>query len=101
MNYGKVKTSARLQMTLSILLTGPKTTREIREFTDSCAVNSDISALRMNGYEIDCTPTGRSKSGNKTYLYTLRSSPREHVETVPSSSVEAAPPLYYPEGLLF
>ena len=58
MNHGKIETSTRLQDTLSVLLEAPGegwvSTWEIANATRSCAVHSDVSGLRENGFHIDC-----------------------------------------------
>jgi len=52
MNAGNLKTSNRLQKTLSVLKEGWHTTWEIGQATQSMAVHSDVAALRANGIVI-------------------------------------------------
>lgn len=55
MHYAKVETSKRLKRVLNLLSDGlPHTTRDIVRRASVCAVNSIISELRMNGYDINC-----------------------------------------------
>lgn len=93
MHHGKIATSKRLQNTLAILKLGPATTREIREYTDSCAVNSDIAALRENGFKIECTPQGKTPDGGRVYIYTLISFPSDQA---PESLAVEPDPLLKP-----
>ena len=58
----KVDNSPRLQRVLEVLLDyKPHTTRDIIRRAFCCAVNSCISELRENGYEITCNRIGRSR----------------------------------------
>lgn len=60
MHFAKVETSERLQKVFTLLKDyKPRTTREIIREADVCAVNSIIAEIRMNGYQIRCTPISR------------------------------------------
>ena len=67
MNNARVEKSYRLQRVLSFLADKkPHTTRDIITGAFVCAVNSCISELRANGFDIDCY---RKKS---VWIYQLR-----------------------------
>lgn len=67
MHAAKLDSSARLQRVLSLLLDlKPHTTRDIIRRACCCAVNSCISELRANGYDIACKQVERGR-----YEYTL------------------------------
>jgi len=67
MHAAKLDSSARLQRVLSLLLDlKPHTTRDIIRRACCCAVNSCISELRANGYDIACKQVGRGR-----YEYSL------------------------------
>ena len=62
MHAAKVDSSARLQRVLDVLLDyQPHTTRDIIRRAFCCAVNSCISELRANGYDIACKQIGRGR----------------------------------------
>lgn len=62
MNYARIHASPRLQRVLNLLRDGvPRTTREIVQAADVCAVNSIISELRANGFDIICKPVSRGR----------------------------------------
>lgn len=52
----KIENSPRLQRVYELLLSGPKTTREIVRQADVCAVNSIAKELRENGINVECKP---------------------------------------------
>ena len=55
MNAAKIEKSDRLQRVLQLLKKGGEyTTLEIIQKAGVCAVNSIISELRQNGYQINC-----------------------------------------------
>lgn len=55
MNAATLDTSDRLQRVYKLLSNGGEyTTLDIIQKAGVCAVNSIISELRQNGYEIDC-----------------------------------------------
>lgn len=55
MNAATLDTSDRLQRVYKLLSKGGEyTTLDIIQKASVCAVNSIISELRQNGYEIDC-----------------------------------------------
>jgi len=59
MHYARLERSGRLQRVLALLSDGsPRTTREIVKGADVCAVNSIITELRANGYDIKCVCRG-------------------------------------------
>jgi hypothetical protein len=68
MNAAKLEESPRLQRVLTFLRLGPGTTMQISRSCEVCAVNSIIAELRVNGFNIDCTPV---KGQRGVYLYTL------------------------------
>ncbi len=56
MHFARIETSERLQKVLAVLKDyRPRTTREIIHEADVCAVNSIISEIRANGFQIRCT----------------------------------------------
>lgn len=62
LHFAKLDNSARLQRVLTILLDHKcHTTRDIVKKADVCAVNSIISELRANGYDIGCQCIGRGR----------------------------------------
>jgi len=67
MNSARVEKSYRLQRVISFLSDKkPHSTRDIMTGAYVCAVNSCISELRANGYDIDC------RRKNKVWIYRLR-----------------------------
>lgn len=59
LHAAKIAHSDRLQRVLSVLQTGGKhTTRDIIRKAAVCAVNSIISELRANGFDIECQRCG-------------------------------------------
>ena len=59
-HYAKLENSPRLQRLYSLLKGGMEfTTLEIIRQANICAVNSAISELRRNGYDIGCKVVGR------------------------------------------
>ena len=73
-HYAKIDTSPRLQRLLQCLESQPKesggwvTTRSIINQADICAVNSAISELRRNGYEIE---SRKSREHGSAWEYRL------------------------------
>jgi len=62
MNAGNLATSARLQQVYGILSDHePHSTWDIAQATKSCAVHSDIAALRANGVPVECRCIGRGR----------------------------------------
>lgn len=62
MNYARLENSARLQRTLAALEAGGwKSTRDLIRAANVCAVNSCISELRANGFEISTRCLGRGR----------------------------------------
>lgn len=60
--YAKVENSERLQRTLAYLSDGRwHSTRDISRGVDVCAVNSIITELRCNGYDIIKRCVGRGR----------------------------------------
>lgn len=75
MNAGNICTSERLKSTLEALLDGqPHSTWEIGTVTRSCAVHSDIAALRHNGFEIE-TKRHAKENGCVRFTYRLVNPP--------------------------
>lgn len=58
-HFAKLDKSPRLQRVLSCLRVSPQTTRDLVFNADVCAVNTAIQELRMNGYNITCTPIAK------------------------------------------
>lgn len=74
MHAGRVSSSERLTLILTELRkSGSRgaTTRELIRSTGMCAINSCISEIRANGYEVRCTCDGRNEHGSMVYRYTL------------------------------
>jgi len=60
--YAKVESSPRLQRALDLLQDGQwHSTRDIVRAADVCAVNSIITELRCNGYDIVTRCVGRGR----------------------------------------
>ena len=59
MNAATLEKSKRLQRVLTVLQSGPKTTMEIIQLAQVCAVNSIVAELRANGKHIECTTLKR------------------------------------------
>lgn len=60
--YARVENSPRLQRALELLQDGQwHSTRDIVRAADVCAVNSIITELRCNGYDIITRCTGRGR----------------------------------------
>jgi hypothetical protein len=77
MNAGNPKTSPHLSAILALLRSrGPTgaTTLELQEVSNSMAVSTDVSAIRHNGYTIDCEYED-VRNGRKIYRYWLLDSP--------------------------
>jgi len=59
MNAASIESSERLNRVLDLLSMGGEfTTLDIIKNANVCAVNSIISELRQNGFEIDCQRRG-------------------------------------------
>ena len=71
MHAAKYDKSERLQRVHRLLMTGPKTTREIVRIADVCAVNSIIAELRAGGIPVTCQPVPGKKG---VFLYSLEES---------------------------
>jgi len=62
MRYARLENSARLQRTLAALESGDWiSTRDLIRAANVCAVNSCISELRANGFEISTRCLGRGR----------------------------------------
>ena len=62
MNYARLENSERLQRTLAALETGGwRSTRDMIRDANICAVNSCISELRANGFEISTRCLGKGR----------------------------------------
>jgi hypothetical protein len=75
MHAAKVEKSTRLRKCLMFLRAAGRpgaTTAELQGFTASMAPATDVSELRAQGYEIDCTYQGTSRRGRKVYRYTYK-----------------------------
>ncbi|MBZ0158435.1 MAG: hypothetical protein K8I29_19730 [Alphaproteobacteria bacterium] len=68
MHAAKYEKSERLQRVHRALMSGPKTTREIIQIADVCAVNSIAAELKQNGIPVRCTPVPGKKG---VFLYSL------------------------------
>lgn len=71
MHKGDPYRNNRISALRVFLLTGPKTTLEIRDALASCAPSTEVSALRLSGYDIRCRYLRRTSTGSKVYLYTM------------------------------
>ena len=69
MHAGNIQTSKRLKQTLACLAGGRwKSTMEIALATESCAVHSDIAALRAQGVNVECrTMPGKGNERRRQY----------------------------------
>ena len=71
MHAADLKSSPRLQRVLEFLCDGEgRTTRDIVIGADVCAVNSCVSELRDNGFDIKCRQVGQD--GRRVWIYELR-----------------------------
>lgn len=62
MRYARLENSARLQRTLKALESGGwKSTRDLIRKANICAVNSCISELRANGFDISTRCLGKGR----------------------------------------
>lgn len=78
MHAGRVENSPSLQAVLGFLqLRGSAgaTTWQLIEEAKVANPATEVSALRQNGYTINCKYEGKSESGRKVYRYTLFDSP--------------------------
>lgn len=67
-HYAKLANSPRLQRLYALLMNGTEyTTLEIMQKAKICAVNSAITELRRNGFDIDCKMVARG-----VYSYQLK-----------------------------
>ena len=74
MNAGSIKTCETLQKILSLLeFKGPSgaTTLEIHNAVGCLNVATNVSALRQNGYKINCHFERLTEDRRKVYRYTL------------------------------
>ena len=72
-HHAKLANSKILQKTLKALKKRKwSSTLEISLETESQCVGSDISALRTNGYDVECKYFGRSKDKRRLYKYKLK-----------------------------
>jgi hypothetical protein len=76
MNAADADKSPRLQKMLQILKFHPSglTTLELQSWTNSCAVHSDISELRQNGYRIE-RKREANRNGRQIHRYLYRGRP--------------------------
>lgn len=59
MNYANIESSDRLQRVAQVLAQGGEfSTLDIIKKANVCAVNSIVSELRQNGYDISCERRG-------------------------------------------
>ena len=74
MHFGSVDSCPRLKSILGLLLARGlegATTLEIHEISGSMAPSTDVSAIRHQGYSIDCKYERRTETGKKVYRYAL------------------------------
>lgn len=74
MHYGCVDKSPRLKAILGFLMSrglGGATTVEIHDICGALNPATEVSAIRHQGYSIDCKYEGRGATGSKIYRYTL------------------------------
>ena len=70
MHYGRIERSPRLQRVREVLRDCRwHSTRQIMAEANVCAVNSCISELRANGFQIDCEH--RMQDGHRLFYYRL------------------------------
>lgn len=68
MHAARYDKSERLQRVHRLLMTGPKTTREIVRIADVCAVSAIVAELRQGGIPVSCQPVPGKKG---VFLYSL------------------------------
>lgn len=66
MHSARLENSERLQRVYQALLSGPKTTMQLIQEANVCAVNSIISEIRNNNIPIRCECIGKGR-----YRYSL------------------------------
>ena len=72
MHAARLDSSPRLRRVLEALLErGELTTRDLVVEAEVCAVNSCISELRANGFDIDCRQSVAHAGGPRVWLYSL------------------------------
>ena len=74
MHFGDVDSCPRLKSILGLLMSrglAGATTLEIHEISGSMAPSTDVSAIRHQGYVIDCKYERRTDEGKKVYRYAL------------------------------
>lgn len=73
MHFGRVSKSPAQRRILKLLQDGlPHTTRQIQDKARVCNPATWISALKMNGYNIECRYRGKDKFDNRIYYYQLK-----------------------------
>ena len=78
MKFGKVSGSPAQRRILKLLKDKlPHTTRQIQEKANVCNPATWISALNMQGYDIECKYRGTDEHGSKIYTYQLYTKGKE------------------------
>jgi len=74
MHAANPEKSRRLARMLELLKAHPRgaTTLELQRWSDSCAVSTDISELRQNGYIIERRRLDNTPNGRQVHQYTLK-----------------------------
>ena len=78
MHFGKVAGSPAQRRILKLLQDKlPHTTRQIQQKANVCNPATWISALNMQGYNIECKYRSKSKDGARIYYYQLKEKKRK------------------------
>lgn len=72
MHAANIMDSKRLQDCYAALRDGPKTTRQLINWTGSVAPHSDVAELRENQIDVSCSFAGMN-NGRRVYVYQLGS----------------------------
>ena len=74
MHFGDVDRCPRLKAILGLLMArvlAGATSLELHDISGSLAPSTDVSAIRHQGYSIECKYERRTETGSKVYRYTL------------------------------
>ena len=89
MHAARIERSKRLQDVLALLSRGGRySTRDIIDKTGYCAINSIVSELRANGYDIDCSSETGTINGRSQVVYYYRLVPPSFALKSPPSGAE-------------
>ena len=71
-HYARLDHSPRLQRLLAYLQDHkPHSTMDIITGAGICAVNSAVSEIRRNGYNVECIGKGKNQNGSNVFEYRL------------------------------